>query len=91
MSAKEAGLHLTGEKEMFITTPLLFSTQNWISLGVVILFLGGIGWLLRPRQRCPKDRHALELVAPAKGKHMVFRCPKCGYQRKSRAPVGRRR
>jgi len=76
---------------MAVTPTLLFSTQNWISLGVVVLLLGGIVWLLRPRERCPKDRHALELVAPPKGKHMVFRCPKCGYQKKSRAVVGKRR
>jgi len=73
-----------------IQAPPLLSAPNIIALSVVVAVLVGIGLLLRNRVRCPKDHHAMNLVTPGKGRHMVFRCPKCGFERKSRARVGRR-
>ncbi len=71
--------------------PLLVSTETWVSYAVVALVLLGIVLLLRNRVRCPKDNHAMQLVVPKQGKHKVFRCPKCGHQRRTRVLVGKRR
>lgn len=70
--------------------PLLIDTGlaagiAFILTCAILLFL-----LLRNRVRCPKDGTSMDLVRPDQGKHMVFRCKKCGHTRRTRISVGRR-
>ena len=69
---------------------LLISAPTAIGLAVLVAMLILIGLLLRNRQRCPRDHSPLRLVSPDSGHHMVFRCPKCGFRKKTDIPVGRR-
>jgi hypothetical protein len=70
--------------------PLLISDAMAIGIPVVVVMFAMAFLLLRNRQRCPKDRSPLRLVAPETGHHMVFRCPRCGYHRRTKVPLGRR-
>jgi len=70
--------------------PLLISTETGISIAVIGLVVIGILFLLRTGVRCPKDHRAMKLIVPKHGKHKVFKCPKCGHQRRTRVPVGKR-
>lgn len=70
--------------------PVLVSTGVGVAIAALVVMLLMAAFLIRNRQRCPKDGHSLEFVAPAHGHHMVFRCPKCGYHRKTKVSIGSR-
>jgi len=69
---------------------LAISTGAVVGISALVALFLALLWLLRPRERCPKDRAKMNLVAPKSGHHMVYVCSKCGHHKKTRIPIARR-
>jgi hypothetical protein len=69
---------------------LAISTGAVVGIAALVLFFLALLWLLRPREKCPKDKATMQLVTPKSGHHKVYVCPKCHHRKKTRIPIARR-
>jgi hypothetical protein len=67
-----------------LTTPMI------VGIILVAFTIGLLIFLMRNRERCPKDGQSMRLTTTRSSHHMVFKCPRCGHQKKTQIPVGRR-
>ena len=73
-----------------VPLPILVSGAQIAGIIVVLVAIVLITLLVRNRERCPKDGSGMRLVYPKAGKHMVFRCSKCGHEKKTHISKGAR-
>ena len=72
---------------------VILATSPALTIGVplLVVMVCLIAFLVRNRQRCPRDGASMDLVPPPQGgHHLVFRCTRCGLVRKTHLRVGRR-
>jgi hypothetical protein len=77
-------------RSFMATIPLLLSGGAIAGILLCIVCAALIFVLLRNRVRCPHDNSSMALVRPKDGKLMVFRCPKCQHEVKTKISIGKR-